>query len=55
MTFLGPWDADPDRNIHAYSAALGLAFMGKAVGDTVRAEFDGREHAWEILDVQSSF
>ncbi len=55
MTFLGPWDADPDRNIHAYSAALGLAFMGKAVGDDVRAEFDGHEHAWEILDVQSSF
>ena len=52
MTFLGPWDADHDKGIHSYHAKLGLAFMGKAKGDQVRAELDGQEHAWEIVDVR---
>ncbi|MFH1732713.1 MAG: GreA/GreB family elongation factor [Planctomycetota bacterium] len=52
MTFLGPWDVDHDRGIHAYSAGLGLAFMGKAKGAHVNVEFDGQEHTWEILDVR---
>ena len=54
MTFLGPWDADHDAGIFAYLAELGLAFMGKAVGDRVSIEFDGQEHAWEILVVRPS-
>ena len=33
FTFLGPWDADPDRGIMASNAPLGEAFMGKKVGD----------------------
>lgn len=53
MTFLGPWDADHDAGIFAYLAELGLAFMGKAVGEQVNTEFDGREHTWEILGVAS--
>ena len=52
MTFLGPWDADHDAGIVAYIADLGLAFMGKAVGDQVSIEFDGKEHTWEILAVR---
>jgi len=52
MTFLGPWDADHDRGIHAYGAELGLAFMGKAKGGQVNVEFDGQEHTWQILDVR---
>ena len=52
MIFLGPWDADHNRGIHAYSAGLGLAFMGKAKGAQVNVEFDGQEHAWQILEVR---
>jgi len=54
MTFLGPWDADHDKGIHSYQAKLGLAFMGKAKGDQVKADLDGQEHVWEIMAVRPS-
>ena len=52
MTFLGPWDADHDRNIYSYRAKLGLAFMGKRPGDRVNLSTDGGEHRWEIVEVR---
>ena len=52
LTFLGPWDADPDKGIYCYNTAFGLAFMGKAKGDRVTFRADDREHTWEILDIR---
>jgi len=49
FTFLGPWDADPDRGIMAYNAPLGLAFMGKQVGDEVDYRAGTEERRWEVL------
>jgi transcription elongation GreA/GreB family factor len=52
LVFLGPWDADPDRGVYSYRTALGRAFMGKAVGERVTFDADGRARTWEVLEVQ---
>jgi len=49
--FLGPWDANVEKGIYSYHAPLGLAFMGKKVGDKVTLRTDGHERTWEILEV----
>ncbi|MFW6457066.1 MAG: GreA/GreB family elongation factor, partial [Planctomycetota bacterium] len=41
LIFLGPWDAEPQNDIYSYQAPLSLKFMGKAVGDTVKARKSG--------------
>ncbi len=53
FVFLGPWDADLERGIYSYRAALALAFMGKEPGDTVVLRADSEETPWEILSVES--
>ena len=52
FVFLGPWDADPDRQVYSYQTKLGLAFMGKRVGDQVIFAADGDEHTWEITGIR---
>jgi transcription elongation factor GreA len=52
LTFLGPWDAATQKGIYYYKAPLALAFMGKAVGDTVVLQADAGEERWEILEVK---
>ncbi|MBE3099584.1 MAG: GreA/GreB family elongation factor [Planctomycetes bacterium] len=51
LTFLGPWDAATVKGIYYYKAPLALAFMGKAVGDTVVLQAEAGEERWEILEV----
>ncbi len=53
FTFLGPWDADPDKGIMAYNAPLGLAFMGKQVGDEVDYRAGTEERKWEVLAIEA--
>ncbi|MCX5675706.1 MAG: GreA/GreB family elongation factor [Planctomycetota bacterium] len=55
LTFLGPWDAATQKGIYYYKAPLALAFMGKAVGDTVVLQADAGEERWEILEVNPAF
>jgi transcription elongation GreA/GreB family factor len=52
FTFLGPWDADPDRGIMAYNAPLGEAFMGKKVGDEVAYLAGTEERRWAVLGTE---
>ncbi|MBM4020623.1 MAG: hypothetical protein FJ288_20275 [Planctomycetes bacterium] len=52
LTFLGPWDAAAEKGIYFYKAPLALAFMGKAVGETVVLRSDAGEERWEILEVR---
>ncbi len=52
FVFLGPWDAEPDNGVYAYNAALGEAFMGKKVGDTVTFSAGPEERRWEVLAVE---
>jgi transcription elongation GreA/GreB family factor len=52
LAFLGPWDAAPERGVYYYRTALGLAFMGKAVGDTVVMQTRSEERRWEIAEIR---
>jgi transcription elongation GreA/GreB family factor len=51
-TLLGPWDADLDRAILDYHAPLAQAFLTHKAGETVIAEFGGRQHEYEILSIE---
>ena len=53
FVFLGPWDANLEKNIYSYRAALSQAFMAKRVGDVVTLPGEGGETQWEILAVDS--
>jgi transcription elongation factor GreA len=53
-TFLGPWDADLQRNIYSYLAPLSLRFMGKKKGDRVAASFGGAEAEYEIMAIEKA-
>ncbi len=52
LTFLGPWDARPEDRVYAYNASLGLAFMGKRVGETVTFQVGTEERRWEIVAIE---
>ena len=52
FTFLGPWDAAPEEGVIAYNAPLGLAFMGKVVGDEAELRIGLDERRWEIVQIE---
>ena len=54
LTFLGPWDSDPNHGILTYNAPLSLAFMGHRVGDVVEYGDDTEQTIWEILKVEAA-
>ncbi|MBS3905173.1 MAG: GreA/GreB family elongation factor [Simkania sp.] len=37
-TFLGPWDADPDRNILSFQSKLAQTMKGLSIGDTFQVQ-----------------
>jgi len=52
MTFLGPWDSDPDQGIYYYRADLCMALMGHVVGDSVTASTgEGNTYTYDILAI----
>jgi transcription elongation factor GreA len=53
MTFLGPWDADPERGVYAYQTRMALDLMGRAVGEEVPLKIEGQEGAWRIERIGS--
>lgn len=50
-TILGPWDADPDKNILSFSSKLAQSMLGKKVGE----DFSFREETFEIVGLESYF
>ncbi|MFI0435060.1 MAG: GreA/GreB family elongation factor [Parachlamydiaceae bacterium] len=50
-TILGPWDADPERNILSFNSKLAQSFLGKKVGESV----DFREEKYQIVSVGNYF
>lgn len=48
-TILGPWDADPERNILSVQSKLAESMIGKKVGDTVQF----RDEEFKIAKLQS--
>jgi transcription elongation factor GreA len=51
LVFLGPWDAEQGESVYSYRGRLGLAFMGKAVGETVTHGTGDDERSWAVLEV----
>jgi len=51
FTFLGPWDTDVENRVFYYRAPLAMAFMGKAVGDTVAFGDGANRREWEVLEI----
>ncbi len=51
LTFLGPWDAEPENNVYAYNSPLALAFMGAQPGDKVAYKSDNWEREWVIKKI----
>ncbi len=53
MTFLGPWDADPDTNVLNYLAPLSQKMMGKRVGDTIEFDHTGANGTYEVVSLHN--
>jgi Transcription elongation factor len=47
-TILGAWDSVPDKNIIAYKTPLGLALLGKKVGDSVTVKIGTTEESYKV-------
>ena len=54
ISFLGPWDSDPDNRIYPYTTPLAASLMGKKPGTKVMLTLDGSENEYEITDVNSA-
>ena len=54
LTFLGPWDADPDQGIYSYQTRMGLDLMGRAPGEEVVLKIEGEEEPYRIERVASA-
>jgi Transcription elongation factor len=52
FTFLGPWDAAPEKRVFSYRSPLGLAFMGKRVGETATLSSGGETRRWRIAGLR---
>lgn len=47
-TFLGPWDGDVEKRLYSYTSGLGMALMGKPIGETVEIKLEGLEGEYRI-------
>ena len=54
MTFLGPWDSAPARNIYNYQTPLAQSLMGKAPGDTVTLTLEAAQGEYRIDAIESA-
>ena len=50
-TILGPWDADPEKNILSFQSKLATSMKGKKVGET----FDHQSGQYKILSIRNYF
>jgi transcription elongation GreA/GreB family factor len=48
LSFLGPWDSDPEKRVFAYTSRLAQNLMGKPIGATLSLEIDGNEAEYAI-------
>ncbi|MBL8767126.1 MAG: GreA/GreB family elongation factor, partial [Planctomycetes bacterium] len=52
FTFLGPWDADHERQIYSYLAPFARSFLGRTVGEEVEARLDGGPRVLKIVRIE---
>jgi transcription elongation GreA/GreB family factor len=51
LTFLGPWDSDPDRSIYSYQTGIAKTLMGRTIGETVALRLGGEEANYVIENI----
>jgi transcription elongation GreA/GreB family factor len=51
FTILGAWDSVPEQSIIAYKTPLGLALLGKKVGDTVKVKIGNSEESYTVAGI----
>lgn len=54
LSFLGPWDSDPDHRIYAYTTRLAQQLMGQPTGATVTLDLGEGETLYEISKLDSA-
>ncbi len=50
-TLLGLWDGDPANHVISYKTPLGLALLGKKVGEHVKVKTGGAEHDYIVAGI----
>lgn len=50
-TILGPWDADPDKNILSFNSKFAQAMFGKKIGES----FNFRDENFQVVGLRSYF
>ncbi len=54
MSFLGPWEADAEKQVFNYRAPLARSLMGKCVGDVVDFDHAGTQGTYEIIELRNA-
>jgi transcription elongation factor GreA len=49
---LGPWDADPDRCIVAYTAPLGRGLLGRKVGERAVVDLPEGKAEYQVVGIE---
>ena len=50
-TILGAWDSDPENHVIAYKTPLGLALLGRRVGDQVKVKIGASEDSYSVTSI----
>lgn len=50
-TILGAWDSDPENHVISYKTPLGVALLGKKVGDTVTVKSGNNEETYSVSSI----
>lgn len=52
LTFLGPWDSNPEAKIYSYTTKLAQYVMGLGMGEKVELDFEGETREYEIAGIE---
>jgi len=48
MSFLGPWEGDPEKGVYSYQTKMAQDLMGRPLGDEVVLKLEGEEEPYRI-------
>ena len=54
MSFLGPWEADAEKQVFNYLAPLARSLMGKRIGDVVDFDHAAVQGTYEIIELRNA-
>lgn len=51
LTFIGPWDTDPDAGRYNYQAPMAQKVLGAHIGDEIELELGGQRTKYEVVQL----